>query len=222
VVGGQWAHVALCAFRVKNFDCQRTEGVSTKRDRRRCLRKSGQTRRRPQAVAGPPPRPTTKYGRICRRNPQGRGHFSPALRRSSLRYTRYLSLLASRSEQKWLPSPAVPLCRYTLLSRTSDAGCRCHSSASRKLGWEATRVPTNGLGRAGGCEGKMKRPPDGRPSQRLLLRLQTSKFLYSFLLSEYQVGYIVVPTLLGRFGVEVACYERRLLWWANIPGRKVY
>ena len=48
-----------------------------------------------------------------RRNPKGRGHFSSSLRRSSLRYARYLSLLASRTEKKWLPSPAAPS-RYTL------------------------------------------------------------------------------------------------------------
>jgi hypothetical protein len=204
------------AFSLLRIRTSRTphQGVSTYRDRRRCAGKIRPDEAEAEGCGGSTVKADNEVWPNFSRNPEGRGHFSPALRRSSLRYARYLhpseqarrgprylSLLASRSEQKWLPSPAVPLCRYTLLSRTSDAGCRCHSSASRKLGWEATRVPTNGLGRAGGCEGKMKRPPDGRPSQRLLLRLQTSKFLYSFLLSEYQVGYIVVPTLLRCFGV---------------------
>jgi hypothetical protein len=46
--------------------------------------------------------------------PSGRGYFSPFLRRSSLRYARYLSLLTPRTEKKWLPSPPIPICRYTL------------------------------------------------------------------------------------------------------------
>ena len=49
-----------------------------------------------------------------RRNPSGRGHFSPLLCRSSLRDTWYLSLLTSRNEKKWLPAPLVPIGRYTL------------------------------------------------------------------------------------------------------------
>jgi hypothetical protein len=48
------------------------------------------------------------------RNPAGRGHFPSLLRRSSLRYARYLSLLAPRIEKKWLPAPFIPICRYTL------------------------------------------------------------------------------------------------------------
>jgi hypothetical protein len=49
-----------------------------------------------------------------RRNPKGRGHFSSSLCHSSLADTRYASLLASRSEKKWLPSLPTCICRYTL------------------------------------------------------------------------------------------------------------
>ena len=49
-----------------------------------------------------------------RRNPKGRGHFSPFLRQSSLADTRYASLLIPRTEKKWLPSLHVSICRYTL------------------------------------------------------------------------------------------------------------
>jgi hypothetical protein len=48
-----------------------------------------------------------KVWRIFRRNPKGRGQFSPFLRRSSLADTRYASLLASRTEKNWRPAPTV-------------------------------------------------------------------------------------------------------------------
>jgi hypothetical protein len=38
------------------------------------------------------------------RNPPGRGEFSSFRCRSSLRYTRYLSLRASRNVKNWLPA----------------------------------------------------------------------------------------------------------------------
>jgi hypothetical protein len=52
-----------------------------------------------------------------RRNPEGRGHFSSSLRRSSLADTRYALLLAPRPEKKWLPSLPTRICRYTLKQR---------------------------------------------------------------------------------------------------------
>ena len=61
----------------------------------RCEGKSGQTRRSPKAVAAPQVRTTTNVWPDFPCNPKGRGPFSPSLRHSSLRYARYLSLLAS-------------------------------------------------------------------------------------------------------------------------------
>jgi hypothetical protein len=43
-----------------------------------------------------------------RRNPSGRGQLSPFRSRSSLRYTRYLSLLTPRTEKNWLPALPTP------------------------------------------------------------------------------------------------------------------
>src|SRR6202167_1858342 len=60
-------------------------------------------------------------------NPAGRGSFCPFLCRSSLRYARYLPLLAPRTEQKSPPSPTTPLCRYSL-------GGFAHFAASVSIG----------------------------------------------------------------------------------------
>src|ERR1019366_3559777 len=50
-----------------------------------------------------------------RRNPKGRGQFSPDIRHSSLGDTRYPSLLTPRSEKNWLPSPPPRSCEQTLV-----------------------------------------------------------------------------------------------------------
>jgi hypothetical protein len=42
--------------------------------------------------------------------------------------------------------------------------------------------------------------------------LAAAFFLSYSLLSEYQVAYINVPTLLQYFGVEVVCFVGSLLW----------
>jgi len=65
-------------------------------------------RRRPKALAIPRSRPTTKYWLGFRRNPKGRGGFFRSLCRSSLKYTRYFSLLASRTRKNPLPSLPAP------------------------------------------------------------------------------------------------------------------
>ena len=43
-----------------------------------------------------------------RRNPMGRGQFSPFRRHSSLQYVKYSTLLASRTVKNWLPSLPAP------------------------------------------------------------------------------------------------------------------
>src|ERR1700721_2286043 len=91
-----------------------SSGVSTYRDRRRCAGKMPPDKAEAEDGGGPSFEAGNEGWQHFSRNPKGRGHFSPVLRRSSLRYTRYLSLLAPRPEQKWLPSPAFPICRYTL------------------------------------------------------------------------------------------------------------
>src|ERR1700677_5005737 len=53
-------------------------------------------------------------------NSAGRGYFCSFLCRSSLRYARYLPLLAPRTEQKSPPSPTTPLCRYSLVQVEAD------------------------------------------------------------------------------------------------------
>ena len=68
--------------------------------------------------------------------PSGRGHFPSFLRRSSLRYARYLSLPTPRTDKKWLPSPAVPTCRYTLgVSRKRHARSGIHLSKIPQRGF---------------------------------------------------------------------------------------
>src|ERR1700744_1245255 len=43
--------------------------------------------------------------------------------------SRHLPLLAPRTEQKCLPSPAIPICRYTLVDGVIGVGGRVHISA---------------------------------------------------------------------------------------------
>ena len=68
----------------------------------------------PEGCGGPTVEGENEVWPDFRRNPKGRGHFSPFRRRSSLADTRYASLLAPRTEKKWLPALPASICRYTL------------------------------------------------------------------------------------------------------------
>src|ERR1035441_2110510 len=60
-----------------------------------------------------------------RSSPKRRGQFPPALRPSSLGYTRYPSLLIPRSEKNWLPSPPTRVVGTGPIGKAVETSSSC-------------------------------------------------------------------------------------------------